>query len=60
MATGAEGAADAHRKHGKDVEHLGGAFDRLIHSGMDPFLHKAKEIAEFEFVRKAWSSRGRS
>lgn len=45
-------AGEGHKKHAKDAEHLEGVFHRLIHSGMDPFLHKAKEIAEFEFIRR--------
>lgn len=51
-AKGTEHAGEKHRKHGKDVEHLESAFDRLIHKAMEPFLHKAKEIAEFEFIRE--------
>lgn len=45
-------AGEAHKKHGHDAEALGGAFKHLIDAGMDPFLHKAKEIAEFEFLRE--------
>lgn len=47
------GAGRAHAQHGKEADKLGGIFDRLIHKGLDPFLHKAKEIAEFEFLREA-------
>lgn len=44
-------AASAHGKHAHELKGLEGAFDRLVHAGMDPFLHKMKEIAEFEFIR---------
>jgi hypothetical protein len=45
-------AAAAHDKHEKHAHGLRGALDRLVHQGMEPFLHKAKEIAEFEFLRE--------
>jgi hypothetical protein len=47
-----EKAGSGHAKHSKDAEHLGGVLDRLVKAGMDPFLHRAKEIAEFEFIRR--------
>jgi hypothetical protein len=34
------------------AKELGGAFSRAVEKGLDPFLHKAKEIAEFEFIRE--------
>lgn len=45
-------AGEGHKKHGKDAEHLGGVLQRVTHQAMHPFLTKAKEIAEFEFIRK--------
>lgn len=27
-------------------------FEKMIHQGLDPFLHKMKEVAEFEFIRE--------
>ncbi len=36
----------------EEVKGLGGAFEKLIHSGLEPFLKKAEQIAEFEFIRE--------
>jgi len=36
----------------KPIEKAEGAFQRMIHQGMEPFLHRAKQIAEFEFIRR--------
>jgi tape measure domain-containing protein len=47
-----KGAASGHDKHAKAADHLGGALHRLTHQAMHPFLEKAKQIAEFEFIRK--------
>lgn len=47
-----EHAGRAHGKHAKDAEHLEGALHRLVHAGMDPFIERAKQIAEFEFIRR--------
>jgi len=45
-------AGEGHGKHAKDAEHLEGALHRLVHAGMEPFLERAKQIAEFEFIRR--------
>jgi tape measure domain-containing protein len=42
----------AHDDHGGHANGLMGALQRVVHQGMEPFLHKAKEIAEFEFIRE--------
>jgi hypothetical protein len=52
MELGSHKAGAAHAEQGRHAEVLRGSFDRLIHQGMEPFLHKAKEIAEFEFIRE--------
>lgn len=52
LADATERAGRAHGKHAAEAKGLEGALHRLVHAGMDPFLHKAKEIAEFEFLRR--------
>jgi hypothetical protein len=42
----------AHRKHAEEAKGLEGALGRLVHSGLEPFLERAKQIGEFEFIRK--------
>ena len=49
---GTRRAGEGHRKHAKDAEHLGSALDRLVHAGMEPFIKRAEQIAEFEFIRR--------
>lgn len=36
----------------KPLEKTNGFFQRLVHQGMDPFIQRAKQIAEFEFIRR--------
>lgn len=51
--TGATASASAgHARHAKSAEHLGGVFQRLTSAALHPFLHRLKEIAEFEFIRR--------
>jgi hypothetical protein len=45
-------AGAGHQKHAKDAKNLEGVLHRLVHSGMEPFLERAKRIAEFEFIRR--------
>lgn len=45
-------AGEGHKKHGRDAEHLQGVLHRLTHAGLEPFLERAKQIAEFEFIRR--------
>src|SRR6266700_1975057 len=47
-----ESAARSHDKHAKSAEHLGGVLQRVTHQALHPFLERAKQIAEFEFIRK--------
>jgi hypothetical protein len=49
---GLKGIDDGAHKASESAKGLGGAFNNLIDKGLDPFLHKAKEIAEFEFIRE--------
>lgn len=41
-----------HADHEKQAKGLLGVLQRVVHQGLEPFLHKAKEIAEFEFIRR--------
>jgi hypothetical protein len=52
MELGSRRAGQGHQEHEKHVKGLMGSMERLIHQGLEPFLHKAKEIAEFEFIRE--------
>jgi hypothetical protein len=45
-------AERGHKKHADGAKHLEGALHRLVHAGIEPFLERAKRIAEFEFIRK--------
>lgn len=45
-------AAHGHKKHGEEAKGLHGILDRLVHAGIDPFLNRIKQVAEFEFIRK--------
>lgn len=49
---GLKGLDEGARRAGKGAEEAGDAFDKALHKGLEPFLHKAKEIAEFEFIRE--------
>lgn len=49
---GSRKAGRAHEEQEHHAKGLQGAFERLIERGLEPFLHKAKEIAEFEFIRE--------
>jgi len=40
------------RRAGHAAKETGDLFDRAIEKGLDPFLHKAEQIAEFEFIRE--------
>jgi hypothetical protein len=52
MELGSRRAGQGHEEHEKHVKGLMGSVERLVHQGLEPFLHKAKEIAEFEFIRE--------
>jgi hypothetical protein len=53
-AAGAAGAA--HGRHAKGAEESKHALERLVHSGMDPFIERAKSIAEFTFLQRSVES----
>jgi hypothetical protein len=47
-----EKAAAGHKKHKAGIEETEGALKRLVNAGIGPFIEKAKQIAEFEFIRR--------
>lgn len=49
---GLKGIDDGSRKASEGTKTLGGAFEKLVTKGLEPFLKKAKSIAEFEFIRE--------
>jgi hypothetical protein len=49
---GLKGIDDGMKHAGEGAKGLAGAFERLVTSGLEPFLEKAKGIAEFEFIRE--------
>lgn len=49
---GLKGLDEGARRAGKGAEEAGGAFDKAVHQGLEPFLKHAEKIAEFEFIRE--------
>lgn len=49
---GLKGIDEGSRKASESAKTLGGAFDKLVTNGLDPFLKRAESIAEFEFIRE--------
>lgn len=49
---GLKGIDEGSRKAGEGAKTLGGAFEKLVTNGLDPFLKRAESIAEFEFIRE--------
>lgn len=50
---GSHAAAEGHKKHAHSAGILGQALHHLSSASIDPLLHKLKEVAEFEFMRRA-------